>query len=128
MFTLFVRFLLFVIISPMFLIGASFNNHMAATSLSTVGKSTAQCVKAPLSSSYGSASRYTLRFTNFCPDKVYISVCVLYDDGTSKLYSSGNRIKPAGFMQIYTEPFKRPVDVKMAFGPFQSVIPPPCTG
>lgn len=119
-----IKLLMILILTPLFMITTP--NLFAATSLSTVGQSTAQCVKSPLNSSYGSASRYTLRFTNFCPDRVYINVCVAYDDGTAKLYNSGSRIKPAGFMQIYTEPFKRPVGVTMAFGPFDAAIPPPC--
>lgn len=120
------RFLSIIMFTPIFLLDIP-ANEIAATSLSTVGQTPSSCVKAPLAQSYGGTSRYALRFTNFCPDRVYINVCVKYDDGSAKLYNSGSRIKPAGFMEIYTEPFKRPVDLKVAFGPFMVGVPPPCS-
>lgn len=97
---------------------------VAATSLSTVGRSQAACVNNPSNQAFRRGSQ--LRFTNFCQDRVFINVCVRYDNGTSKLYSSGRRIQVGGFMNVFTDPFNRPVDVAIAYGIFDAAIPPPC--
>ncbi|CRX38211.1 hypothetical protein [Estrella lausannensis] len=102
------------------------SQEVAASSLSTWGKGPGPCVKYMGSRPYQGNSRYALRFFSSCPDKVLINVCVTYDDGSSKFYPSARRVPVAGSMEIYTEPWKRPVDVNFTFGYYAAEIPPPC--
>lgn len=105
---------------------ADAKEDIAASSLSTWGKGPGPCVKYMGSRPYQGDSRYALTLFNSCPDKVYINVCVTYNDGTKKLYPGAARVPTAGSMQIYTEPWKRPVDINFTFGIFDAGIPPPC--
>jgi len=99
---------------------------VAASRLSTVGQGPTACVKGSSFQNFRS-SQNTIRFTNFCPDRVYINVCVTYNDGTNKLYPSGRRVQTGGNMQVYTDPFKTPVAVNMAYSPDDAAVPPPCS-
>jgi hypothetical protein len=67
-----------------------------------------------------------VRITNFCPESVFINACVIYRDGSNELYTSGMRVQPGRFMNIFTEPWRRPVDLNVTYGIFGADIPPPC--
>ena len=115
--------LLFVFITTSFL-PASPSPEIAATSLSTRGRAPPEsCVSYPTNSL---SRRSMVRITNFCPESVFINARVLYRDGTNDLYSSNMRIQPGRFMNIYTDPWRRPVDLNVAYGIFKAEIPQPC--
>lgn len=72
--------------------------------------------------------RYAMRFFNSCAERVNINICVLKDDGSTKLYRSIRRVPVAGNMDIYTLPGDAPPrSIKMAYGYSLPAIPRPCT-
>lgn len=94
------------------------------TSLSTVGRDQGPCVSYPDNQSLG--RRSMVRITNFCHEKVFINACLIYRDGSSALYTSGQRIRAGRFMNIFPEVWRRPVAMNVSYGIFEAEVPKPC--